>query len=225
MPCGTTGESATLDHEEHEQVIGAVVRTADGRIPVLAGTGSNSTAEAVRLTRFAEKVGADGALLITPYYNKPTQRGLKEHFEAVAKETDLPLVLYNVPSRTGVNMLPSTVAALAALPNVLGIKEASGSIDQAVEILRDADIELLSGDDSLTLALMSVGAQGPIGGAPAVNALGFRRGLMAFRITQILHDPDGPGSVLNFIRIEICAQSAIPVQPGPGATNTAVLVQ
>lgn len=162
VPCGTTGESATLSHEEHEQVIGAVVRKADGRIPVLAGTGSNSTAEAVRLTRFAQEVGADGALLITPYYNKPTQRGLEAHFEAIAKETDLPLVLYNVPSRTGVNMLPETVGRLDRLENIVGIKEASGSLDQTVEILRSTKIRVLSGDDSITLGLMAVGAQGVI---------------------------------------------------------------
>lgn len=162
VPCGTTGESATLSHDEHEELIGAVVKRAAGRIPVLAGTGSNNTAEAIRLTRFAEEVGADGALLITPYYNKPTQAGLIRHFEAIAREVTLPLVLYNVPSRTGVNMLPPAVVECAKLPNVVAIKEASGSIDQSVEILREADITILSGDDSLTLPLMSVGASGVI---------------------------------------------------------------
>lgn len=162
VPCGTTGESATLSHKEHELVISTVVRRADGRVPVLAGTGSNSTSEAIRLTRYAYDIGADGALLITPYYNKPTQQGLKAHFEAVARETELPIVLYNVPGRTGVNMLPPTVIELAKLPNIVGIKEASGSIDQAVEILREAEIALLSGDDSLTLPLMAIGAKGVI---------------------------------------------------------------
>ncbi|MCZ6792414.1 MAG: 4-hydroxy-tetrahydrodipicolinate synthase [Planctomycetota bacterium] len=162
VPCGTTGESATLSHEEHELVIRTVVRRADGRVPVLAGTGSNSTSEAIRLSRFAKEVGADGALLITPYYNKPTQEGLKRHFGAVAREVELPLVLYNVPSRTGVNMLPATVNELATIENIVGIKEASGSIDQTVEILRDADIMVFSGDDSLTLPLMAVGARGVI---------------------------------------------------------------
>jgi len=162
VPCGTTGESATLTHEEHELVISAVVKRADGRIPVLAGTGSNSTAEAVRLTRFAKQAGADGALLITPYYNKPTQKGLVAHFETIAKEVDIPLVLYNVPSRTGVNMLPKTVIECSRLPNVVGVKEASGSVDQTVEILRETDITVLSGDDSMTLSLMAVGAKGVI---------------------------------------------------------------
>ncbi|MGQ9589637.1 MAG: 4-hydroxy-tetrahydrodipicolinate synthase [Planctomycetota bacterium] len=162
VPCGTTGESATLSHEEHELVVATVVRKAEGRIPVIAGTGSNSTAEAIRLTRHAKEVGADAALLITPYYNKPTQKGLAAHFERVAKETDIPLFLYNVPSRTGVNMLPSTVIECAKLPNVVGVKEASGSVDQAVEIIRETDLVVLSGDDSLTLPLLSVGAKGVI---------------------------------------------------------------
>lgn len=162
VPCGTTGESATLTHDEHELIINAVVKRADGRIPVLAGTGSNSTAEAIRLTRFARKVGADGALLITPYYNKPTQRGLVAHFEAVAKETDIPILLYNVPSRTGVNMLPEAVIKCSRFPNIIGIKEASGNIDQSVEILRGSEMTVLSGDDSLTLPLMAVGARGVV---------------------------------------------------------------
>ena len=162
VPCGTTGESATLSHEEHELVIGTVVERANGRVPVLAGTGSNSTSEAIRLTQFAQKVGATGALLITPYYNKPTPHGLVAHFEAIANDTDLPLVLYNVPSRTGVNMLPRTVVECARLPGVVGVKEASGSIDQTVEIIRDSNITVLSGDDSLTLPLMAVGAKGVI---------------------------------------------------------------
>jgi len=162
VPCGTTGESATLSHEEHEQVIARVVRAADGKIPVIAGTGSNSTSEAIRLTRFAQEAGADGALLITPYYNRPTQEGLYRHFAKVAAETDLPLILYNVPSRTGVNMLPETVIRLGEIKSVVGVKEASGSVDQAVEIIRGADLDVLSGDDSLTLPLMAVGAKGVI---------------------------------------------------------------
>lgn len=162
VPCGTTGESATLSHEEHELVISTVVERAKGKVPVIAGTGSNNTAEAIRLTRFAQEVGADGALLISPYYNKPTQKGLVAHFEAIAKGTEIPLVLYNVPSRTASNMLPATVIECASLPNVVGIKEASGSIDQTVEILRGSDLVVLSGDDSLTLPLLAVGAKGVV---------------------------------------------------------------
>ena len=162
VPCGTTGESATLTEAEHELVIGTVVEKAAGRIPVLAGAGSNSTHEAVAYTKFAEKVGADGVLHITPYYNKPTQEGLYQHFAAIAEASSLPIVLYNVPGRTAIDMVPDTVARLAEIPTVIGIKEATGSVDRSVEILRACDLEILSGDDSLTLALMAVGARGVI---------------------------------------------------------------
>lgn len=131
VPCGTTGESATLTHAEHEHVIGIAVEECKGKIPVLAGTGSNATKEAIELTQHAQKLGADGALLITPYYNKPSQEGLYQHFMSVAKETDLPIILYNVPGRTSVNMTPDTVARLSsAQKNIVGIKEASGSLGQ-----------------------------------------------------------------------------------------------
>lgn len=162
VPCGTTGESATLTHREHEEVIERVVKTVDGRIPVIAGTGSNSTEEAIRLTRFASEVGADGALLITPYYNKPTQEGLYRHYEAIASQTSIPLVLYNVPSRTAVHLSSETVNRLARLQNIVAIKEASGSADQAVEILNGSGLTVLSGDDGFTLPLMCLGASGVI---------------------------------------------------------------
>ena len=162
VPCGTTGESATLTHDEHEALIERVVRRVNGRIPVIAGTGSNSTDEAVRLTRYAKDVGADGALLITPYYNKPTQEGMYRHFMAIAEENDIPIVLYNVPSRTGVNLLPETVIRLGDMKNIVAIKEASGGTEQSTEILRESDLVVLSGDDSLTLPLMALGASGVI---------------------------------------------------------------
>src|SRR5947207_9865230 len=161
-PVGTTGESPTLDHEEHERVIGAVVERAAGRIKVMPGTGSNSTREAIRLTRFAHRAGANGALLVGPYYNKPTQEGYFRHFAAVAEATDLPIVLYNIPGRTGCNILPETIARLAAIPTIVGIKEATGSLDQASQILATTNLTILSGDDSLTLPLMSVGARGVV---------------------------------------------------------------
>jgi 4-hydroxy-tetrahydrodipicolinate synthase len=161
-PVGTTGESPTLSHEEHERVIAAVVEFAAGRLRVMAGTGSNSTREAVRLTRYAHKVGADGALMVGPYYNKPTQEGYYRHFKAVAEEVDLPIVLYNIPGRTGSNILPETIARLAELPNVVGIKEATGSMDQASQIAALCRLTILSGDDSLTLPLMSIGGQGVV---------------------------------------------------------------
>ena len=164
VPCGTTGESATLDHREHEEVIRIAVETCEGRLPVLAGTGSNSTHEAIELTLTAQQLGADGALLITPYYNKPTQEGLYQHFAAVAKETKLPIVLYNVPSRTSINMLPATVARLSQIENIIGIKEASGNLVQVSEIIKSCGpaFEVISGEDALTWPILALGGKGVI---------------------------------------------------------------
>jgi 4-hydroxy-tetrahydrodipicolinate synthase len=162
VPCGTTGESPTLTHEEHERVISEVIQKASGRINVIAGTGSNSTSEALRLTKSAKKAGANGSLQITPYYNKPTQEGLYQHFKTIAEEVDIPLILYNVPGRTGVSITPETVARLAEIKNIVGIKEASGNIDNASQILHLCNITVLSGDDSLTLPIMAVGGKGVI---------------------------------------------------------------
>ncbi len=161
-PVGTTGESPTLDHEEHERVIAAVVERAAGRIKVMPGTGSNSTREAIRLTRFARKVGADAALMVGPYYNKPTQEGYYRHFAAVAEAVDIPIVLYNIPGRTGSNILPETIARLAELPTIVGVKEATGSLDQASQIAALCNLTILSGDDSLTLPLLSIGGRGVV---------------------------------------------------------------
>jgi len=164
VPCGTTGESPTLDHDEHKRVIDVVIQAANKRIPVVAGTGSNSTAEAVNLTKHAKAAGADGALIVLPYYNKPTQKGLIEHCRAIADAADLPLILYNIPGRTGVNMLPETVAQLADHPNIVGMKEATGDIVQMTHdiVLCGDKLSFLSGDDTLTLPLMSVGGRGVI---------------------------------------------------------------
>jgi len=162
VPVGTTGESPTVDVEEHQRIIRTVVERSAGRIPVIAGTGANATAEAIHLTRYAKDVGADGSLQVCPYYNKPTQEGLYRHFAAIAEAVDLPMVLYNIPGRTGVSLTPATIARLAQLPQVVAVKEATGSIDQASEILAQCDLVVLSGDDSLTLPLMAVGAQGVI---------------------------------------------------------------
>jgi 4-hydroxy-tetrahydrodipicolinate synthase len=161
-PVGTTGESPTLDHEEHERVIATVVERAAGRLKVMAGTGSNSTREAIRLTKFARRAGADGALLVGPYYNKPTQEGYYRHFAAVADAVDLPLVLYNIPGRTASNILPETIARLADRPTVVALKEATGSLDQASQIADLCDLTILSGDDSLTLPLLSIGGRGVV---------------------------------------------------------------
>lgn len=164
VPCGTTGESATLTPEEHERVVSFTVEVVNKRIPVIAGTGSNSTDEAITFTKHAKAVGADAALLITPYYNKPPQEGLYRHFAAVAKAVDLPQILYNIPSRTSINMLPSTVSRLSEIPNIVGIKEGSGSLQQISEIihLSRPGFLLLSGDDPLTLPIIALGGRGVI---------------------------------------------------------------
>ena len=164
VPCGTTGESPTLSHDEHRRVIELAIQTANKRIPVVAGTGSNSTAEAIDLTRYAKNAGADGALVVLPYYNKPTQQGLIAHCRAIADAVELPLILYNIPGRTGINMLPETLAALADHPNIVGMKEATGNLEQMTQdiVLCGAKLSFLSGDDTLTLPLMAVGGKGVI---------------------------------------------------------------
>jgi len=164
VPCGTTGESATLSHSEHNRVIELTVKAVRGRVPVIAGTGSNSTAEAIALTRHAKKVRADGALLICPYYNRPTQEGLYRHFKAIAKAVDLPLVLYNIPSRTGVNLLPTTAARLLEFPTIIAMKESSGSLQQISDLigLCGDRLTVISGDDALTLPIIALGGQGVI---------------------------------------------------------------
>jgi len=162
VPVGTTGESPTLSHAEHKKVIERVVKASGGRVPVIAGAGSNSTAEAIELTEFSKKAGADATLQVCPYYNKPTQEGLYQHFKAIAEEVDLPVVLYNIPGRCGAGLTPETVARLAELENIVAIKEATGSLDQASAIAGLCDIIIISGDDSLTLPLASIGGKGVI---------------------------------------------------------------
>ena len=162
-PCGTTGESPTLTHDENERVVAFVCEKARGRVKVMAGTGSNSTAEAIRMTRAAKKAGATGTLQVGPYYNKPTQEGYFRHFAAIAEACELPQVIYNIPGRTGSNILPETMARLAAdYPTVVAVKEATGSLDQASQIAALCDLTLLSGDDSLTLPMLSVGGKGVV---------------------------------------------------------------
>jgi len=164
VPCGTTGESSTLDYEEHDRVIQIVVEQVKKRVPVIAGTGSNSTREAIEMTEHAKQLGADGCLLVTPYYNKPTQEGLYLHYKAVAEAVAIPQILYNVPGRTGVNLLPETVARLSVIKNIVAIKEATGSLQQASEILAlcGDQIDVLSGDDFITFPMMACGAKGVI---------------------------------------------------------------
>ena len=162
VPAGCTGEAATLSHEEQKRLMEIVVRAVNKRVPVVCGTGSNNTKEALELARHARKIGADGALMITPYYNKPTPEGQYRHYASIAEAVDIPIMLYNVPSRTGISMLPETVARLNRVKNIVAIKEASGSLDQVSQILSLCDITVLSGDDSLTLPMMSIGAKGVV---------------------------------------------------------------
>mgnify|MGYP001620197689 FL=1 len=164
VPCGTTGESPTLSHDEHKRVVEIVIEAARGRVPVVAGTGSNSTGEAIDLTAHARKAGAAGALIVNPYYNKPTQEGLYRHFKAIAEAVDIPILVYNIQSRTAVNVETDTLARLAKIPNIVGVNEASGSLDQMTQVILACgpDFTVLSGDDNLTLPLMAVGGRGVV---------------------------------------------------------------
>ncbi len=249
VPCGTTGESPTLTPEEHERVVALTVRASRewaersgrSRVPVIAGAGSNSTVEAIHYSRSAARDGADGLLHITPYYNKPTQEGLYRHFAAIAAATALPVILYNVPGRTGVNLLPETVARLAHdCPTVVGIKEASGSLDQASEILRlcGPGFTLLSGDDSLTLPLLAIGGQGVISVvsniAPAAVAgliASWRGGRIAeaqerhlrlYGLARVMFIETNPGPVkAAAAMVGLCSEELrLPLAPATEATRT-----
>ncbi len=164
VPVGTTGECATLSYEEHEQVIDIVIDETNNKVPVIAGTGSNSTKEAIMLTKYAKDAGADAVLLVAPYYNKPGQQGLYEHYKKIAAEVDIPQIIYNIPSRTGVNVEAETIARLAKIENIVGVKEASGDLNQVMQIIRqtDEDFLLISGDDSLTFPILALGGVGVI---------------------------------------------------------------
>lgn len=164
VPCGTTGESATLSHAEHDEVIRTVIKTVRHRVPVIAGTGSNSTDEAVRLTKEAERSGASGALMISPYYNRPTQEGIYQHYKKVASEVGIPIIVYNIPARTGSKIEPETLARMAEVKNIAGVKEATGSVDQAIDVIRLCGdrLAVYSGEDSLIYSLMALGGKGVI---------------------------------------------------------------
>ncbi len=162
VPVGTTGECPTLSHEEHKQVIERVVKAVGGKVPVIAGAGSNSTAEAIELAAFSKKVGADATLQVDPYYNKPTQEGFYQHFKAVAEEVDLPIVLYDIPGRCGAGMTPDTIVRLAEIENIVAIKDATGKMDHVSEVATQCDLTILSGDDSMTLPIASVGGKGVV---------------------------------------------------------------
>jgi 4-hydroxy-tetrahydrodipicolinate synthase len=184
VPCGSTGESATLTHEEHLQIVREVVKVARKRVPVVAGTGSNSTAEAIRLTRGAAELGADAALLISPYYNKPTQEGIYRHYAAIAEAARLPIIVYNIPGRTASNLTPETLGRLARVEHVAGVKEASGSLAQVLEVIEAAgpDFAVYSGDDVLTLPIVAAGGHGVISVAANVvpeRFVAFTKALLA----------------------------------------------
>ncbi len=220
VPCGTTGESVTMTEEEQLRVIEIVVQEVDGKIPVIAGTGTNSTAKTVKMTKEAKQIGADGALVVVPYYNKPTQEGMYLHFAEIARHAELPLVLYNIPGRTGVNMLPETVARLSKIPTIVGIKESTGSMDQASQIINSCrpDFALFSGDDSLTLPLLALGGVGVISvignvvpGAMVELVRSFREGNVA-RAREI-----------HYQLFDLCRTMFIETNPIPVKTAAAIL--
>jgi 4-hydroxy-tetrahydrodipicolinate synthase len=220
VPCGTTGETPALTAAEWERVITTVIETARGRVPVIAGTGSNGTATTIEQTRRARTLGADGALVVTPYYNRPTQEGLFQHFAAIAEAVDLPLVLYNVPGRTGVNLLPETAIRLASIPTIVAIKEASGSLDQASQIICDgpAEFAVLSGDDSLTLPIMGVGGSGIISVVSnivpeAVSAL----------TTACLAGDFATGRAIHLALFDLCRAMFVETNPVPVKAAAALL--
>ena len=219
VPCGTTGESATLTHEEHHRVIDFTIKVVDGRVPVIAGTGSNSTSESISLTKHAKAAGADGALLITPYYNRPTQKGLIAHFKAVAEAVDIPMIIYNVPSRTGVNMLPESLAELNNVPQIVGVKEASGSLQQITELITLCpQLNVLSGDDFIVMPVMSVGGKGVISVVANV----------APRLMADMVDAFEAGDFLNASQIQrdvfpLCQAMFLETNPIPVKTSLALM--
>jgi 4-hydroxy-tetrahydrodipicolinate synthase len=214
VPCGSTGESATLSHAEHRRVVEVVVAAARGRVPVLAGTGSNSTAEAIALTRHAKEAGADGALLISPYYNKPTQQGIYAHYEAIARETAFPLVVYNIPGRTASNVLPSTIARLAELEQVVGVKEASGDLAQVAEVIARCpdSFAVLSGDDALTLPMLAIGGRGVISTTSNVAPSEMAGLVRAFRAGDLERARELHFRLLPLFSILFCETNPIPVK-------------
>ncbi len=214
VPCGSTGESATLSHAEHRRVVEVVVAAARGRVPVIAGTGSNSTQEAVALTRHAKEAGADAALLISPYYNRPTQQGIVEHYAAIARETAFPLIFYNVPHRTGSNIEAKTQLRLADIEQVVGVKEASGNLSQISEVVAGSPEELcvLSGDDLLTLPILAVGGHGVISTSSNVAPSEMVEMVRAYRAGDTVRARDLHQRLLPLFDALFCESNPIPVK-------------
>jgi 4-hydroxy-tetrahydrodipicolinate synthase len=212
VPCGTTGESPTLSHDEHRRVIEIVVKEVGGQVKVIPGTGSNSTNEAIELTRYARKVGADGALLVSPYYNKPTQEGLYQHYKSVAEAVDIPLIVYNIQARTAVNVENATMERLSRVPNIVGVKEASGSILQMSEVIRlcGTEFDVLSGDDQMTFPLMALGGKGVI--SVVTNIVPNR---MAALVKNMLDGAIEEARSIHFEIYELCQAMFIETNPIP----------
>ena len=220
VPCGTTGETPSMSEAEDRLVIGTVVRVTNGRVPVIAGTGSNSTDMAIKYTRMAEEEGADGSLQVSPYYNKPTQEGLYRHFAAIAESTSLPIVLYNIPGRTSVTISPETTARLAEIPNIVGTKEATHSMDLASDIRRlcGEEFDILSGDDSLTLPLMSLGGRGVISVAANVAPA-----VVSDMVNALLEGNFERGRELHYDLLPLCRALFIETNPIPVKTAASIL--
>ncbi len=220
VPCGTTGETPSMSEAEDRLVIGTVVRVANGRVPVIAGTGSNSTDMAIKYTRMAEEEGADGSLQVSPYYNKPTQEGLYRHFAAIAETTNLPIVLYNIPGRTSISISAETTARLAQIPNIVGTKEATHSMDMASDIRRlcGEDFCILSGDDSLTLPLMSLGGRGVISVAANVAPAA-----VSYLVNALLEGDFGRGRELHYDLLPLCRALFVETNPIPVKTAASIL--
>jgi len=218
VPCGSTGESATLSHAEHQRVVEVVVEAARGRVPVVAGTGSNSTREAVALTLHAREAGAAGALLISPYYNKPAQEGIVAHYETVARETRFPLVVYNIPGRTASNIQPETLARLSRHPHVVGVKEASGNIDQMSHVIAQAEpgFAVLAGDDSFTLPLLALGGRGVISTTANVAPREMVALVGAFRAGDLERAREVHYQLLPLFDALFCETNPIPVKAALG---------
>jgi len=214
VPCGSTGESATLSHVEHRRVVEIVVESAAGQVQVVAGTGSNSTQEAIELTQHARQAGADGALLLSPYYNKPTQEGIYQHFAAIARETSFPLVLYNIPGRTASNILPDTIGRLAELEHVVGVKEACGDLDQVAHVVAccPPDFDVLSGDDALTLPMLSLGGKGCISVTSNVAPREMCALASAYRAGQTTRAREVHYDLLRLFDALFCETNPIPVK-------------
>ncbi len=219
VPCGSTGESATLSHLEHRTVVEIVIDVAAGRVPVIAGTGSNSTREAIEFTAHARDAGADAALLLSPYYNKPTQEGIYAHYATIAQETGLPLIVYNIPGRTASNIAPETVARLAHLPGIVGIKEASGDLEQIAHVIAKcpSDFDVLSGDDAITLPLLSIGGKGVISTTSNVAPNHVLELVRSFEVGDVARARQLHYDLLPLFDALFCETNPIPVKAAAAA--------